>query len=101
MTYKEISKLIDDIHKEDIYIVLKINIVAAVDDNLDTSDYRDVDYERACRCIFEFVNEIYRKTGELIDVDDLVFRVEELIEDGDFEEPTWECVEQAYEGMAG
>ena len=99
MTYKEISKLIDELHGKDPYIVLKINIVAAVDDNIDTSDYREIDYERACRCIFEFVHSIYCEETTLVDVDELACRIARLIEDGEFEEPTWECIERAYEGM--
>ena len=57
MTYKEISKLIDELHGKDPYIVAKILIVAAVDDNLTTSDYNDKEYEKTCQRLFDFAQE--------------------------------------------
>lgn len=97
MTYKEISKLTDELHGKDPYIVVKILIVAAVDDNLTTSDYNDKEYEKTCQRLFDFAHE----KGFEVDFDELVCQIENLIEDGDFDEPSWECIEQAYEYMAG
>jgi len=96
MTYKEISKLTDELHGKDPYIVVKILIVAAVDDNLTTSDYSDKEYEKVCQRIFDFVHE----KGFEVDIDELVYQIEGFIEAGDFDEPSRECIEKAYEYMA-
>lgn len=92
MTYPEIRTLIKSLSEDDQSFMFKASIVSAVTSNMDLGAYDDEGFSEICS---RFAKAVLSTRDEWPDFDEVAYRAQQLIEDGEYETPTIECFEEA------
>ena len=92
MTYTEIQTLIKNLSDADQSFMFKASIVSAVTSNMDLGAYDDEGFEELCS---RFAKAVLSTDDDWPDFDEIAFRAQQLIDDGEYEFPTIECFEEA------
>lgn len=92
MTYTEIQTLITSLADSDPSFVFKASVVSAVTSNMDLGAYDDEGFEELCS---RFAKAVLSTDDDWPDFDEVAYRAQQLINDGDYEFPTIECFEEA------
>ena len=93
MNYNEISEMLAKLEAEDKAIVLKIDIASAINHNFDLAPYDNEGYEEICNRFEKALMEV----GDWGDLDEVAYKAQNLIDNGDYEFPTIECFKEAIE----
>lgn len=92
MTYPEIKTLIKSLSDDDQSFMFKASIVSAVTSNMDLGAYDDEGFSEICS---RFAKTVLSTDDGWPDFDEVAYRAQQLIEDGEYETPTIECFEEA------
>ena len=92
MTYPEIRTLIKSLSEDDQSFMFKASIVSAVTSNMDLGAYDDEGFSEICS---RFAKAVLSTDDGWPDFDEVAYRAQQLIEDGEYETTTIECFEEA------
>ena len=92
MTYPEIKTLIKNLSDADQSFMFKASIVSAVTSNMDLGAYDDEGFSEICA---RFAKAVLSTDDGWPDFDEVAYRAQQLIDDGEYEFPTIECFEEA------
>ncbi len=91
--YHTLIHMLDEMNKEDRKVLLKISLATAVLDNISIEDYDDEGLDEVCARIEKVLNT----RSDWPDFDSIVYHIQNLIDEGEYETPTEECIVEAYE----
>ena len=92
MTYTEIRTTIKSLSDADQSFMFKASIVSAVTSNMDLGAYDDDGFSEICS---RFAKAVLSTDDGWPDFDEVAYRAQQLIDDGEYEFPTIECFEEA------
>lgn len=92
MNYTEIKITIKSLSDADQSFMFKASIVSAVTSNMDLGAYDDEGFEELCN---RFAKAVLSTDDGWPDFDEVAYRAQQLIDDGEYEFPTIECFEEA------
>lgn len=93
MNYTEIRNLIKSLSDADQSFMFKASIAEAVTSNMDLGPYDDEGFEELCNRFSQAV--LADSDSKWPDFEEVAFRAQMLLDNGQFESPTIECFEQA------
>ena len=93
MKYTTYHQIIKAMKTEEMDAFLRMSVAEAVFWNINLSDLDEEGIEELC----ERVRTQYACASKQADLDVFCYYIQELIERGEYETPTEECVEEAYE----
>ena len=91
MTYRETQRIVQELHEKDRHFMLNAEIVCSVHDNMHTKDMTDEEFEKLCKRI----SETWLEFDGYIDLSEMCYQIQDLIDCGDYEAPTEECIREA------
>ena len=91
MNYVEISKLLKTLKSADRAIVFKMDVVSALESNIDCSAYDDEGFEEVCNRFEKALMEI----GDWKDLDEIAYLAQNYVDNGEFEFLTVDCFKEA------
>lgn len=94
---KTYVELIDDINREqqaDSSYALRMQIASAVSGNVSLKEMTSKQINALCERIYANLIEC---DDEWPDIDEVAYRIQKLLDDGEYDEPNDECVAQAFE----
>ena len=91
MNYVEISKMLKTLKSADKAIVFKMDVVSALENNIDCSAYDDEGFEEVCNRFEKALMEI----GDWKDLDEIAYLAQNYVDNGEFEFLTVDCFKQA------
>lgn len=92
MTYTDISTIINAFKKADQSFSFKVSVVSAIEANMDLRPYDKEGFEELCN---RFAEAVISNHDGWPDFDEVAYRAQQLIKDGEYETPTIECFEEA------
>lgn len=92
MTFKEYSKLLKSLSEKDIGALAKLEVVSAVENNIDLQGYDSEGFEKLCDTIYEYVSNI----GCYVDVDDLCYAIQYQLDNGKCDTIDTESLDKAF-----
>lgn len=94
---KTFAELIDDINREqraDSSYALRMSIASAVSGNVSLKEMTTKQVNELCDRIYKCLIEC---DDDWPDIDEVAYRIQKLLDDGEYEKPNDECVAQAFE----
>lgn len=94
---KTFAELIDDINREqraDSSYVLRMQIASAVSGNVSLKEMTSKQINELCGRVYKCLIEC---DDDWPDIDEVAYRIQRLLDDGEYDEPNDECVAQAFE----
>lgn len=94
---KSYVELIDDIHREqraDSSYALRMSIASSVSGNVSLKEMTTKQVNELCDRIYKCLIEC---DDDWPDIDEVAYRIQRLLDDGEYNEPNDECVAQAFE----
>ena len=91
--YHTLTRMLDEMRKEDRQVLLKIDIASAVLGNISLKDYDDEGIDELCSRI----EKVISTRSDWPNLDEFVWRIQDLIDNDEYETPTEECIAKAYE----